>query len=61
MEIPKDPFILLSFINTKLRDEYPSLTDLCQSMDIDLDQVLSTLATNNYNYDKEQNRFIAKM
>ena len=33
MEIPQDPFILLSFINTKLRDQYPSLDQLCSDMD----------------------------
>ena len=30
--IPEDPVILLSFVNTKLRDEYPSLDELCASL-----------------------------
>ena len=32
--IPEDPVILLSFVNTKLRDEYPSLDELCASPEI---------------------------
>ena len=42
MQIPKDPFILLSYINTKLRDEYSSLEDLCDSLDIDQKQLEDT-------------------
>ena len=34
MTIPKDPMILLSFLNMKLRDEYPSLEELCKAEDI---------------------------
>ena len=30
--LPKDPMVLLSFINTKLRDDYPSLDELCSSL-----------------------------
>ena len=29
MELPKDPMMLFSFINMKLRDYYPSLDALC--------------------------------
>ena len=35
MNLPEDPVILLSYINTKLRDEYPSLDILCEEMQID--------------------------
>lgn len=31
--IPKDPMILLSFVNLKLRDFYSSLDDMCQAME----------------------------
>ena len=34
-EMPKDPMMLMSFINMKLRDFYPSLDDLCADMDVD--------------------------
>ena len=34
--LPQDPFMLLSVINTKLRDQYPTVAELCRSLDIDL-------------------------
>ena len=34
MELPKDPMMLFSFINTKLRDFYPSLDALCKDMNV---------------------------
>ena len=36
--IPEDPVILLSFVNTKLRDEYPNLDELCASLGENLTQ-----------------------
>ena len=41
--LPKDPVILLSFINTKLRDEYSSLEDLCAALDADAQELSATL------------------
>ena len=41
--IPKDPNMLYSFINLKLRDEYGSLDELCSSLDISLGEVADTL------------------
>ena len=32
--LPKDPVMLLSFVNLKLRDEYPSLEDFCADYNI---------------------------
>lgn len=34
--IPKDPVMLLSFINMKLRDFYPSLDELCTDLDLNV-------------------------
>ena len=34
MELPKDPAMLLSIVNMKLRDFYPTLTTLCEEMEI---------------------------
>ena len=31
--IPKDPFMLLSYVNTQLRDFYPDLDQMCQALD----------------------------
>ena len=33
--IPKDPVILLSYVNTQLRDNYSSLDEMCQALDAD--------------------------
>lgn len=57
MNIPSDPFILLSYINTKLRDEFPDLDELCRSLDIDRQQLESRLATIGYFYNRELNKF----
>jgi hypothetical protein len=59
MRIPKDPHILLSFINTKLRDEYHSLEDLCKSLNIDQFELEDELSGIDYTYVKELNRFTA--
>lgn len=58
MSIPKDPIILLSYINTQLRDYYPNLEELCKSLDVDINQVTNTLASVDYYYDKKHNQFI---
>ena len=56
--LPKDPVILLSFVNTKLRDNYSSLEDLCADFDADPAQVSAVLAALDYHYDPERNQFI---
>lgn len=58
MNIPKDPAMLVSYLNTQLRDFYPSLTDLCKTMDLSEDEICSKLANIDYHYDKEHNQFI---
>ena len=44
MLLPKDPYILLSFLNTRLRDQYADLEDLCASLDADEQSLRETLA-----------------
>ena len=56
--IPKDPVILRIFVNTKLRDEYASLADLCAALDADEAAIRDTLAGLDYRYDSVHNRFI---
>lgn len=34
-KIPKDPVMLLSYINTQLRDNYPDMDELCRSLCLD--------------------------
>ena len=56
--LPKDPAMLLSVVNTKLRDEYESLAELCAALDADAKEIEKTLSALGYHYDSEQNRFI---
>ena len=57
MQIPNDPAILLSFLNTQLRDFYPSLEEFCKSNDVDMQTITAKLSMIGYKYDPEQNRF----
>ncbi len=56
--LPKDPVILLSVINTKLRDEFDSVDELCAALDADAAELMGTLAALDYHYDSVQNQFI---
>lgn len=58
MSLPKDPAILLSFVNTKLRDEFPSLAELCAALDADRAELESILAKLDYHYSPSRNQFI---
>ena len=55
--LPQDPYILLSVVNTKLRDEYSNLEVLCEGMDTDLVELVERLAGVGYAYDAENNQF----
>ena len=56
--IPKDPMILLSFVNLKLRDFYSSLDDMCQAMNLDKSELEKKLGNIDYTYDKGSNQFV---
>lgn len=56
--LPRDPAILLSFINMKLRNNYPSLAALCDDLDADEEEIRNILASIGYAYSKEKNAFI---
>lgn len=55
--LPSDPVMLMSVINTKLRDFYPSLEILCEDMDISEKELKERLLTAGFEYDPIQNRF----
>ncbi len=57
MTLPKDPFILLSFINTELRDNYDSLDELCKAGQVDRTEIEKSLTSINYRYDEALNQF----
>lgn len=56
--LPNDPVMLLSVINTKLRDEYESLDELCDALDAQKDELCAKLSAIGYAYRPEKNRFI---
>ena len=58
LNLPTDPMILLSFINTKLRDFYPSLDALCEDADISRDEIIKKLSVIDYTYNAELNKFV---
>lgn len=55
--LPKDPMMLLSYINLKLRDYYHTLDALCDDLDVDKDELVKTLREAGFEYSEEQNRF----
>ena len=56
--IPKDPVILLSYVNTQLRDYYESLEALCTCWGIKKKDLISQLDQIDYHYDSDTNQFI---
>lgn len=56
--LPNDPVMLLSYVNTQLRDHYSSLDELCQSLCVDQQEIVTKLTAIDYSYDPAQNRFI---
>ena len=55
--LPKDPFMLYSMVNMKLRDQYPSLDELCAAEDIDRAELEKRLSEAGYDYDASVNQF----
>lgn len=56
--IPKDPAMMLSFVNLKLRDYYGSLDALCEDLDTDKQELMERLASIDYHYDEGKNQFV---
>lgn len=57
-QLPQDPFMLLSYINTQLRDNYPDgLDSLCAALDIDRADLERKLAAAGFEYSAENNKF----
>ena len=54
--LPKDPAMLMSYLNTKLRDEYTSLDELCEDMHIDRQRLDDLLTKGGFEYDSSRNR-----
>ena len=56
-EYPKDPIMLMSWVNMKLRDFYPSLDSLCEDLEIDRNLIEETLKSAGFEYNAELNKF----
>lgn len=56
--LPSDPIILLSFVNTKLRDECKSLDDFCDKYEVDKASLVEKLSSVNYRYNPQTNQFV---
>ncbi len=57
--IPKDPVMLLSFINLKLRDYYKNMADLCEDLNVEEKEITDKLATIGYTYNAASNQFVS--
>lgn len=56
--LPKDPMLLVSVLNTKLRDYYSDLDTLCEELQLKRESLIKKLAEIDYEYDPVQNRFL---
>ena len=56
--LPQDPMMLLSYVNTQLRDNFDTFEDLCKAEGADAEEVISKLKTIDYEYDDELNKFV---
>lgn len=56
--LPKDPVMLLSFVNLKLRDFYSNLAALCDDLDADQTEIVEKLTAIDYHYDEGKNQFV---
>ena len=58
MNLPKDPVMLLSVVNTQLRDNYATLAEMAAAYMTDATEIIAKLDAINYHYDEKQNQFI---
>ena len=57
MPFPQDPMILVSWLNTQLRDHYASLELLCEDLQLSQSDICQKLAALGYAYAPAHNRF----
>lgn len=56
--LPEDPMMLLSYVNTQLRDFYKNLDEFCNSQDVSAEELKKKLKTIDYEYDEKLNKFV---
>ena len=57
VKLPADPIMLMSVLNTKLRDEYDSLDALCEDLGAEREELTAVLSKIGFEYQPELNRF----
>ena len=60
MDLEMDAHVLLSLVNTRLRNDHASLEALADAYDIDTGELEAKLGGIGYTYDTKENRFVAK-
>ena len=58
MDLPNDAMMLLSVVNTKLRDYYSNLDELCEDIGTNKKELIAKLKEIDYEYDEKLNRFV---
>ena len=56
-DYPKDPAMLMSWANMKLRDYYKSLEELCEDLEIDRNELENKLKQAGFEYNPQLNKF----
>lgn len=56
--LPNDPMLLLSVVNTKLRDFYKDLDDFCEDMSVSKSELIEKMRGIDYEYDKDRHQFV---
>ena len=56
--VPNDPMMLLSYVNTQLRDHFPNFESFCREQELDVEEIRKKLASVDYEYDPELNKFV---
>ena len=56
--LPKDPVMMLSVVNTKIRDYYHSLDALCEDLQVEKEYIVNTLKGIDYEYDESRQQFV---
>ncbi|MFR4352852.1 MAG: DUF4250 domain-containing protein [Roseburia sp.] len=57
-KLPNDPIMLLSFLNTQLRDNFDSLDDLLASFQLNRQEIIEKMSGIDYTYDTSVNQFV---
>ena len=56
--LPKDALMLLSFVNTRLRDDEILLDSFCSQFNVSKEEIIKKLDSIGYTYNDELNKFI---